>query len=131
MMDNEFDFIKEASQGANRRPHDRVWSDVERKLYREKARKKLNVYKYLSIAAVFTGLIASVFVVHLYTQKNDPNLFAFQENSSIRPIIIETLEDNNDPFYNVAFTNELNASYRRTFLNFEGKTNDIKSKLIQ
>jgi hypothetical protein len=131
MMDNEFDFIKEASQGANRRPHDRVWTGIERKLYREKARKKLNIYKYLSIAAVFTGLIASVFVVHLYTQKNDPNLFAFQENSNIRPIIIEALEDNNAPFYNVAFTNELNASYRRTYLNFEGKTHDIKSKLIQ
>ena len=131
-MDNEFDFIKEASHGVERKPSDRVWSSVERKLYRDKAKKKLNIYKFLSIAAVLVGILASLFVVQIYTQQDNPQLFTYQENDDIRPVIIESLEDSNDPIYDVALTNQLYASYQKqkTFFDFESDVSDIKSNRI-
>lgn len=104
--------IKEVASGHTMTPHPDVWKKLNTKLRSKRVKRRMFVYRNISIAAILISVLSVTVVFTLYLGKHDPKVFS--SNEQYRPVILEELEDISDePLYDVKYIDQLNDAYAK------------------
>ena len=106
------DRIKDVASNHRITPDPDVWKKLNYKLKAKRAKRRLLVYRNISIAAILVAVLSVTVVFTLYLGKHDPKVFS--SNEQYRPVMLEELVDNvDDPIYDVKYIDQLNTAYAK------------------
>ncbi len=80
-------------------PSNAVWSQLDNRLEHLRSKKRIRKFRNLSIAASLLALVSVVCVMSLYLGNHNPDVFA--TSHVFQPVIMETISDVDDEFYDV------------------------------
>ena len=110
MSENDFLKIKEMAKDHKISPSPQVWDRLDGKLKSKRIKRRLRIYRNVSVAAVFLSVISVTFVMEMYITQYNPSMFSSNEN--FEPILIEELEqDEKYDFYSTKNIKELKEAY--------------------
>ena len=112
MSEQDMNRIREIASEHKMSPSPDVWKKLNYKLKAKRAKRRLQVYRNISIAAILVALLSVTIVFTLYLGKHDPAVFS--SNEQYRPVILEDLVDtSNEPMYDVKYIDQLNSAYAK------------------
>lgn len=93
-------------------PKDNLWYILEERMDHRKKVKKLQWYKYVSVAAIGIILVSVVSFLNHYLTNHVPDRFV--SNESFSSFILEDLQNDGNKFFNTSSLYTINKAYHKT-----------------
>ena len=91
-------------------PSTGTWSQIDNRLEHLRSKKRIRKFKNLSIAASLLAIVSVVSVMSLFLREHNPDLFA--TSPVFQPVLMESISESNDEFYNVKHVNNIFLAYK-------------------
>jgi len=108
--DTQMDNITSKLRDYKASPSSATWSQLDNRLEHLRSKKRIKRFKNLSIAASLLAIVSVISVMSLYLRDHNPDLFA--TSHVFQPVLMETISESNDEFYNVENVDHIFNAYQ-------------------
>jgi len=108
--DKQIDNLTSKLKDYKAAPTSGTWQQLDNRLEHLRSKKRIRKFKNLSIAASLLAIVSVISVMSLYLREHNPNLFA--TSHIFQPVLMESISEPNDEFYNVEHVDNIFHAYK-------------------